>query len=531
MRIVTSDEMRKIDEVSANEYGIDSGILMENAGRAASQVLLEEFPDAGIETEIIVLAGMGNNAGDAFVIARRLLGVGRKVVTFYLSPVERYPAAVDKNLKILKALGAKLIPLESLPEFEEYLQRSQGPLTLVDGLFGTGLIGDLDGFLYDLVEYVNAGRFREIISLDIPSGVDGDNGLVRGTAIQATLTVSFGFPKVGHFLAPGASKCGRLVNVDISLPHRFRKMKEGQRELLSEGTIRPLLKPRDRYGHKNSFGHCLMIGGSTGRLGAIELAGKAAHRVGAGLITIATWSDCLPLLMARMPSEMMAFEIPADLEVLQSSQSILKSFSSIVIGPGLGMTPESEKLLETLLSCYQGPLVIDADAINIISEKKLSNALVQRRAPTVLTPHLGEMARLLQTSVPMIKEDLFSALKAAMDQTHSVMVMKGASTLVGAPDDSVFLNHLPNDGLATAGSGDVLAGMIGGFMAQGYSAFDSALIGVRLHAMAGKIAAAKVGSRSMTASDLVETIRESFIETGKKPDLGRYPTETRSYLY
>ena len=559
MRIVTSDEMRKIDEISATEYGIDSGILMENAGRAASQVLLEEFPDAGLETEIVVLAGKGNNAGDAFVVARRLLGVGRRVVVFYLSHVERYPAAVDKNLRILKALGAKLIAIDSLAEFEEYLQRSQSALTLIDGLFGTGLEGDLDGFLFDLVEFVNDsvanGKIREVISLDIPSGVEGDNGLVRGTAIAATLTVSFGFPKVGHFLAPGASKCGRLVNVDISLPERFRRRRNpgqtesrdevtiessvpgmppivtARKELLSQDSVRPLLRARDPYGYKNAFGHCLLVGGSLGRLGAIELAGKAAHRVGTGLITVSTWTNCLPLLMARMPSEMMAFEIPPDLALLESPQSVLKNFSSIVIGPGLGVNAESERLVEGLLSVYPGPLVIDADAINVISELKLSNSLVQRRAPTVLTPHLGELARLLQTSVATIKEDLFSALKQAMDQTHAIVVVKGASTLVGSPEEPVYLNHMPNDGLATAGSGDVLAGMIGGLMAQGYDAFDAARIGVRMHALAGRFAANRIGSHSMTASDLVDSIKEAFVELSKKPELVRHPSESRAYLY
>lgn len=549
MRIVTSDEMRKIDEISDQKFGIDAGILMENAGRSASQVLLEEYPDAGLTTEIVILAGKGNNAGDAFVVARRLLGVGRRVSVFYLSPhltpIERYSVAVEKNLKILKALKAKLFPLESLAELQEYLDRTTGGVTLIDGLFGTGLKGNLEGFLFDLVEFVNKSSFREVIALDIPSGVDGDNGLIRGTAIQAHLTVSFGFPKVGHFLAPGASKCGRLVNVDISLPYEFRaqtidsspstdykhESSKHLKQLISEEMIRSLLKTRDRYGYKNEFGHCLLIGGSLGRLGAIELAGKSAHRVGTGLISIGTWNDCYQILLSRIPSELMAFDIPLDIEILKESQSILKNFSSIVVGPGLGKTKDAERLMEILLSVYQGPLVIDADAINIISEKQLLNRLIQRRAPTVLTPHLGEMARMLQTKVPLIKEDLFTALREAMDQTHSVVVMKGASTLVGSPDGSVFLNHLPNDGMATAGSGDVLAGMIGGLMAQGYTAFESAIIGVRVHALAGKKAAEKLGTLSMTASDLVACISEAFFEITRSRAMDKHPAETRSYLY
>ncbi len=528
MRICSSDEMRKIDEYSEKEFGIDAGILMENAGRAASQVMLEKYPDAGIHTEILVIAGKGNNAGDAFVLARRLLGIGRRVRVFYLSPVERYPAAVDKHFRILKALGAKLVPLENLAELEEFFAHSPGPFTLIDGILGTGLKGNLEGFLYDLVELVNATNFREVISLDIPSGVDGDNGIIRGTAIQADLTVSFGFPKLGHFLAPGASKRGELINVDISLPHHVRE--EGDKMLLNDRLVSRLIQDRDRYGHKNSFGHTLLVGGSPGRLGAIEMAGRACHRMGTGLVTISTWDEIFPMLMMRMPSETMAFPIPTDLDHLDAPGSLLTGFSSIVVGPGLGQKPEAVKLLEAILANYQGPVVLDADALNIVAENNFFPLLVNRRAPTVLTPHLGEMARLLKISVSEIKEDLLSALRDAVDRTHSTIVLKGAATLICSPEDRVYLNHYPNDGMATAGSGDVLAGMIGGLLGQGMETFEAALAGVALHSAAGGVAAQTKGHRSMTASDIVDSISGAFHEIKERKTLAPLPFETRAYL-
>ncbi|RYD74507.1 MAG: NAD(P)H-hydrate dehydratase, partial [Verrucomicrobiaceae bacterium] len=387
---------------------------------------------------------------------------------------------------------------------------------------------NLDGFLYDLVEFVNSGKFREIISLDIPSGVDGDNGLIRGTAVQADLTVSFGFPKLGHFLAPGASKRGELINVDISLPHHFRE--EGDKVLLNDRMVSQLIQERDQYGHKNAFGHTLLVGGSPGRLGAIEMAGRACHRMGTGLVTISTWDEIFPLLMMRIPSETMAFPIPPNLAELDAPGSLLTGFSSLVVGPGLGQKPEAVKLLESILTNYQGPVVLDADALNIIAENDFYSILVNRRAPTVLTPHLGEMARLLKISVSEIKEDLLTALREAVDRTHSTIVLKGAATLICSPDDRVYLNHYPNDGMATAGSGDVLAGMIGGLLGQGMDAFEAALAGVALHSTAGGQAARTRGHRSMTAGDIIDSISGAFHEIKERKSLAPLPFETRAYL-
>lgn len=527
MRVTTSTEMREIDRIAEEEYGIAPDILMENAGRSAAQIILENYPSAGTETEILVFAGSGNNAGDAFVVARRLIGLGKRVRIFYIEPSKKYLPAVDKNFQILQKLGAKLTALDQIQSVEAFLGQASGPFTVVDGLMGTGLKGNLEGLYADVVEVINRMQAREVISLDIPAGVSGDTGMIHGTAIQASLTVSFGFPKLGHFLPPGAAKRGHLVNVDISLPYRFRI--EGNQFLLLRSPLSALINERDRYGHKNSFGHTLLIGGAPGRIGAIEMASRACHHMGTGLVTVATWQDSFDILMQKIASETMAVALHLEGEDFDRYRQTLHTYSSIVVGPGLGLRPDGKRLLEELLANYKGPIVLDADALNLIADHGMHELLVSRRAPTVLTPHPGEMARLLGISTEEVTRDVLKSLKAAVEKTHAVVLLKGAATLIGTPDGKIYLNHYPNDGMATAGSGDVLAGMIGGLLGQKMEPSDATLLGVYLHSLAGGIAAELKGHRSMTAMDIIENISHAFKEIKIKSD-SKLPIECRAHL-
>jgi NAD(P)H-hydrate epimerase len=527
MRVTTSLEMREIDRIADEEYGIDPIVLMENAGRSASQIILENYPGAGTETEILVFAGKGNNAGDAFVVARRLIGLGKRVRIFYIDPGTKYPPAVERNYQILRKIGAKISPIDQIQSLEAFLAQAPGPFTVVDGLLGTGLVGDLQGMYADVVEVVNRMKAREVISLDIPTGVSGDTGVIHGNAIQASLTVSFGFPKLGHFLPPGAAKRGHLVNVDISLPYRFRT--EGDQFLLLRSPLSAMLQERDRYGHKNSFGHTLLIGGSPGRIGAIGMASRACHRMGTGLVTVATWDDCYESVVQKAASETMTVPLRLEGKDLEEYRKNLAGYSSVVIGPGLGLRAEGRRLLEEVLTRYRGPLVLDADALNLIADHSMHELLVARRAPTVLTPHVGEMARLLGLPKDEVARDVIASLKAAVEKTHAIVLLKGAATLIGSPDRRVYLNHYPNDGMATAGSGDVLAGMIGGLLGQRMDPFDATLLGVYLHSLAGGIAAESRGHRSMTATDIIENISNAFKEIKTEPD-SKLPIECRAHL-
>jgi ADP-dependent NAD(P)H-hydrate dehydratase / NAD(P)H-hydrate epimerase len=279
---------------------------------------------------------------------------------------------------------------------------------------------------------------------------------------------------------------------------------------LMKNPMSALLKERDRYGHKNAFGHTLLIGGSPGRLGAVAMAASACHKMGTGLATVATWPECFEALMTKLPYETMGVPLHLEGPEYELYKQNLNSYSSIVVGPGLGLRPEGKQLMKELLSVYQGPMVIDADALNLISEYKLHEDLTKRQHPTVLTPHPGEMARLLGVEKDEISRNPTQSVKSAVNQTHATVLLKGAATLIGSTEDILYLNHYPNDGMATAGSGDVLAGMIGGLIGQKMDPFNATLLGVYLHSLAGDFAARSQGHRSMTAPDIIENIGNAF---------------------
>jgi NAD(P)H-hydrate epimerase len=422
-------------------------------------------------------------------------------------------------------MKSKLVLLETSSDLSEFLQSSPGPFTIIDGILGTGLKAQLNGIYYDLVEMINAVNASEVIALDIPTGVSGDTGSIHGTSILADLTISFGFPKLGHFLPPGAARRGELINVDISLPPRFKR--EGDQFLLLRNPMSDLIKERDRYGHKNSFGHTLLVGGSPGRIGAITMAARACHKMGTGLVTVASWSEGFEALMAKLPDETMAVPLHLQGPEYKLYQESLSNYSSIIVGPGLGLRPECKQVLQEILSLYQGPIVLDADALNLIAEHELHQELVNRRAPTVLTPHPGEMSRLLGISKEEVQNDPIDAVRKAVALTHATVLLKGAATLICSTENTLYLNHYPNDGMATAGSGDVLAGMIGGLLGQKIEPFQATLLGVYLHSLAGDFAAQTHGHRSMTAPDIIENIGHAFkdIKASEQtiPMEGRFP--------
>lgn len=519
--------MRELDRIAESEYLIDAAMLMENAGRAAVSQIFEAYPHAGKDTEFLVFAGKGNNAGDAFVVARRLLCLDRRVRIFHLVDASQYKGPTQKNFEILKRMKAKMMHLENGADLESFFRSSNGPFTIIDGILGTGLKGQLEGIFYDVVDIINKQKLSEVVALDIPSGVSGDTGAIHSASILATLTISFGFPKLGHFLPPGAARRGDLVNVDISLPPRFRK--EGDQFLLMKEEMAKLLLKRDRYGHKNAFGHTLLIGGSPGKIGAISMAARACHKMGTGLVTIATWENVFEQVLSRIPDETMAVPLRFSGPDVQSYKESLPGFSAVVVGPGMGMRPEGREVIEQLLYNYNGPVVIDADGLNIVSEYGLHEMISRRQAPTVLTPHPGEMARLLGVPKSQIVDNPIGSLKECIAKTHATVMLKGAATAIGDVDDVIYLNHYPNDGMATAGTGDVLAGMIGGLVGQKMKPFQATKLAIYLHSLAGALAAEAQGHRSMTATDIIENIGNAFKDIKIKPAL-TFPQEGRARL-
>lgn len=507
MRIVTSEEMRKLDETASSKIGLSSIVLMENAGLEAARVIHNIALERKYTGEILVFCGKGKNGGDGLVVARRLLSCGHRVRVFLLHNPEDYSQDSAANLAILKNMRAKISVVESASVLEAYFKSAVPPFLAVDALLGTGLKRDIEGLYYDVVEILNH-QATEIISLDMPTGVQGDSGRISGAALQASATISFGYPKLGHFLAPGAAKRGRLFNIDLSFPKAWRA--EGDKYLLNHDNTASLLQKRDRYGHKNSFGHCLLIGGSPGRLGAIEMASQSCLKMGTGLVTVASWEDSFPTLEVKLSSEIMNFRIVRKGNDFEVPKPGLDLFSSVVIGPGLGMRADGGEVLRQLLLRYKGPIVIDADGLNILAERKFYDLITKRTYPTVLTPHPGEMARLLDVSKDTIVEDPVKSVRTAVEKTGAIVILKGATTLIHAADGVTWLNHYPNDGMATAGSGDVLAGMIGGLLGQRMNALEATRLGVFIHSLAGTFAAQTFGHRSMTAKGIISNIGAAF---------------------
>ena len=510
MRVVTAREMRDIDDLAISKFKIPSIVLMENAGLRAAELVAEKHTELGYGSEIIVFAGKGKNGGDALVVARQLVAMGKRVRLFLLHSFDAYQGESKQNLEILLAQKIRPIVLDNVGPLEEFFDSATGPFLCVDGLLGIGFKGPLAGLFADVVDIINA-KIDYVISLDVATGVDATTGQIIGQAIYADMSIAFGFAKLGHFIAPGAAHRGELKVVDIALPTGFRR--DGMINTLDIDNVAPLLKRRDKFGHKNSFGHTLLFGGSKGKLGAISMAAKACLRVGTGLVTVCTWEDSYEQLLSRLDDEIMCIGLSFEEKKYSEYKNQIHFYSSVVIGPGMGTGERAHKILADFIDYYRGPLVIDADGISLLANPVLKEKLRSRKSPTILTPHPGELSRLLHIPKSEVVENPREMVERACEETNSVVLFKGATTFICAGDGHMYLNHYPNDGMATAGSGDVLAGMLGGIVGQQkMDPKDGVCLGVFLHSLAGDFAAKRLGHRSMTASDIISHLGDSFLE-------------------
>lgn len=517
MRVVTSREMRDIDELAIRKFKIPSIVLMENAGLRAAEIIAAKKAELGYTSDILVFAGKGNNGGDALVVARQLVAMGLRVKLFLLHSFDAYQNESKQNLEILLEQKIRPIVLDNVGPLEEFFDSATGPFLAVDGLLGIGFKGPLAGLFADVVDLINA-KTDYVISLDISTGVDATTGQTIGQAIYADLTIAFGFAKIGHFIAPGALHRGELKVVDIALPVSFRN--EGSIHALAKTNVAPLLLRRDRYGHKNSFGHTLLFGGSKGMLGAISMAARACLRVGSGLVSVLTWEEAYEQLLSRVEDELMVYPLSMDEKRYLKSRDYVNQYSSVVVGPGMGKEEKAEKVLGDFIDYFQGPLVIDADGISLLAKPELRQKLHGRKSPTILTPHPGELSRLLNVPKADVVNQPREMVERAAEETNSIVLLKGATTFICSGDGHIYLNHYPNDGMATAGSGDVLAGMIGGIVGQQkMDPKDAVCLAVYLHSMSGDFASQRLGHRSMSASDIISHLGDSFLELRKQREL------------
>ena len=503
MQLCSASEMMARDRWAIAELGIPGAVLMENAGRACCRLLARDF--AGVfPGPVLVVAGKGNNGGDGYVIARILADRGWQVETLVLGEADAIQGDARLMLGVLQKLGERITFLTDEAALRDAFARS-APALIVDALFGTGLNSDVRGLQAAAIDLINASP-APVFAVDIPSGVDGSSGRVCGRAVKAALTVTFDRAKIGHASQPGAAHVGRLDVADIGIPGNGGPEPTDAVRLLDSDTARTLLPERSAQGHKGTFGHLLVLAGSPGKTGAAALSGNAAVRSGCGLVTLGVPEAVHDIVEVKL-TEAMSCPLPDQqgclaLAAQADIAELLGERQALALGPGLGQSDELLELLGRILAAAAVPVVIDADGLNLLARRpELLKA--SRPQPLVLTPHPGEMARLSGLSVAAIQAERFRVARDFAAEHGVVLLLKGAGTVIAAPDGRVLINSTGNDGLASGGSGDVLTGLLGGLLAQGIEPFAAAGLAAWLHGRAAELAAQELGTAGLAAGDLL----------------------------
>lgn len=504
MKVLTAAEMKEIDRKTIEEIGIPGPVLMENAGLQVVRALKEKFPEPQKE-RIVIVAGKGNNGGDGLVVARHLFNQGCNPLVFLLASKAEIKGDAAINLKITASTGVPIVEVNSIQEWKKqrlYLFQST---IIIDAIFGTGLMKPAENLYAVAIEDINRARGFKI-SIDIPSGLSSDSYQLIGPCVKANLTVTLGVPKIAHIFPPAEEYVGELIVADISIPRFLFDDKKLNLELVEKNTLYPYFRKRKKDTHKGTYGHLFILSGSMGKTGAAAMAGKAALKMGAGLVTVGTPASCLPIV-ARSMMELMTESLAETEEKTISSQALPKVFEllegkdAILLGPGISTHPSTSELVLSLIPKIKIPAVIDADGLNIISHRP--DILRSIQAKTVLTPHPGEFARLLGCSTKEVVERKLDLVPSFAEKYGVYLVLKGYRTLVAAPDGRVFINSTGNPGMATAGSGDVLSGMIGSLIMQEKDFLGAILAAVYVHGLSSDLAVARLGERFLTAGDII----------------------------
>ncbi len=508
MKILTTDQMRQAEQDCAR-IGIATDILMENAGKAVAEEV-KRIRGTTDQQPILILIGPGNNGGDGLVAARYLHDWGTEVSVYLCS--QRPPD--DPNLKLVwehKIICIEAAEDEGLNQLDKLLS-SAG--TVIDALFGTGKVRPLSGIFQQVLERVKTAREERpslhVIAVDLPSGLNADTGEVDPACPHADNTITLGFPKFGLFRFPGAEHVGKLTVVDIGIPSHLVEQTEA--ELITSAWARTVLPHRPLSANKGTFGRVLVIAGSINYIGAAYLACSGALRVGAGLVTLATPASLQPVLAAKL-TEVTYLPLPESQPGIISAQAAqlirrqLKDYNVLLMGCGVGQGQSTATFVRSVLLRSKLPLpflVLDADALNILG--KVPGWWRQLTGEAILTPHPGEMSRLAETSVNEVQSDRVGIARRLAAEWHKTIVLKGAYTVIAAPDGQARISPVANPGLASAGTGDVLTGVIAGLAAQGLPSFDAAALGVYLHAQAGEMIKEILGNAGMIATDLLTAL-------------------------
>ena len=502
MKVATVEQMRNLDRRAIEEFKTPDRILMENAGEAVYFVIHNEF---GIEgKQFLIFCGIGNNGGDGFVVARKLLSNGGLVTVFFLGDSEKLTGCAKDNFDTISTLPIQIERFTSLEQITPSLPQCDA---IVDAIFGTGLTRDVGGIYKEVIELINESQ-TVVFSVDIPSGVNGNTGQIMGCAVKADYTVTFGLPKLGNLLYPGFDLCGKLYVTHISFPPSLYDT-----DNINVETNDPLPIPeRGEDTHKGSYGKALFIAGSSNYLGAPYFSALSFLKAGGGLSYLAS-PESITNFLANKGSEIV---FAPQKETERGSLSLkardhLLEFSEradmVVIGPGLSLNEETQELVRELTQKIKKPLIIDGDGITAIS--KDIDIIKKRKDVTILTPHLGEMSRITKINIGEIQKNKIPLLFKTCRELNAIIILKGAHTLIGFPDERIFINMTGNPGMATAGSGDVLVGTIAGMFGLGFSVEESMRMGVFMHGLAGDLAMRDIGEDGVIAGDIMKYLPEA----------------------
>ena len=505
--------MREADRRTIQDIGIPSLVLMENAGRQTVAAMESIFQDLA-ERRIAILSGKGNNGGDGFVVGRTLHQRGIDVSVFLVGQVAEVKGDARINLEILGRLGITVVEIADEGAWELHFSEISEHSLIVDALFGTGLKSALSGIYETITADVNSSGIP-VVAIDVPSGMSADTPDLIGDCIEATMTVTLGAPKLPLVLPPAEEKAGEVVIADIGIPADIIESLEGQRvELMTRDQMRVLINPRASDAHKGDFGRVLIVAGSRGKTGAAVLAAHGALRSGAGLVTIATPRSSVPIVAAHTPeymTEALDETIDGTIDFAAADYVLALDADVIAIGPGLGRGEGVTTFMRELLEKSEVPLVLDADALNAFIDEPA--ALVGREGrDLIITPHPGEMARLVGCTVEDVQADRMGMARDFASAHKVYVLLKGYRSLVATPDGKIFINPTGSPGMATGGKGDVLCGMLAAWLAQLLDAEAACRLATYLHGAAGELADADEGEVSMTAMDLANHIGDAVLE-------------------
>jgi len=498
--------MKEIEKLTTEKFGLPVSILMENAGVNLVNALEREIGPTALK-RVNVFCGQGSNGGDGFVAARHLKTEGAVVKIFFTGEYAKLKPESKQNYDIAVKYGIDIVTLNSIEDLRRCEKLAMSCDIVVDALIGTGLDRNLESFMATLIVFINLMN-KYTVSVDIPSGIDADTGIIRGVAVYASLTVTFGLPKIGLTIYPGLEYAGKLVVADITFPSAL--LSQPRPAVLITGEIvRPMLPYRRPNANKGNFGPVLIIGGSPGLTGAVVLSMKAALRSGAGIVTAAVPEALMESVKAGCDEGIVAWlkQNKAGFlgeEAYGQIMELAAKSKVVAIGPGIGRARETQALIRKLIKDIKAPLVIDADAINALSEDK--TCLKNSGKDVILTPHIGEMSALTGLSIEAVIKDKPGVLRFFTEEYKVNVILKDGRSMTGDSGGNIYINTTGNSGMATPGSGDVLTGIVAAFMAHGMPSAQAGIAANFVHGMAGDLLLGILSEEGIIAGDIIEYV-------------------------